>query len=382
MKRITHTQRTLQKKYYTNTSHSHLIIQPHPSPTHLGPAGQLQLHRYMGSWTLHNQLTHCQAGRKNGKYTYSRQKQILSEDRKIAPPMTNSHLWWPSVKDNNAAPLPPFKQKEKHKRLKAAAQRTNPAWSSCYDGFQLSAAATGKWTQKWRKKRHRHNIIYANEQPVCSPLAGFCKNSTRSTDSMAGEEKDGVETAIVWCLPSLDDFRDNAKIVFVPFIRRAFVRRGRLFPVLFTLAFSALQWRSKGTAKQHNRKSNKNAAKIHSTSSTEMEWKKGGCWKKKRAKNGFSKRPASIRVISVALSLFVRQLPAVKSSQTVEKKKSQRREEKGKHGCLCTPSSRSCAWSEKGEKLSVKKGRGNPCYILIRKCAYEDIFTIIGKRGK
>ena len=35
---------------------------------------------------------HCQTGRKNGKYTYSRQKQILSEDRKIAPPMTNSHM--------------------------------------------------------------------------------------------------------------------------------------------------------------------------------------------------------------------------------------------------------------------------------------------------
>ena len=45
-----------------------------------------------------------------------------------------------------------WEQKEKHKRLKAATQRTNPAWSSCYDGFQLSAAATGKWTQKWRKK--------------------------------------------------------------------------------------------------------------------------------------------------------------------------------------------------------------------------------------
>ena len=50
------------------------------------------------------------------------------------------------------APLPPFKQKEKHKRLKAATQRTNPAWSSCYDGSQLSAAAMGKWTPKWRKK--------------------------------------------------------------------------------------------------------------------------------------------------------------------------------------------------------------------------------------
>ena len=131
-----------------------------------------------------------------------------------------------------------------------------------------------------KEKRHKHKTIYANEQPVCSALAGFCKNSARSIDSMVGGKRRGGNTEMVWCLPSLDDFRDNAKIVL------PFVRRGRFFHVLFTLAFSALQWRSKETAKQYNRESNKSAAKIHST---EVKWKKEAAGRKKSKKKSFSK---------------------------------------------------------------------------------------------
>ena len=40
--------------------------------------------------------------------------------------------------------------------------------------------------------------------------------------------------------------------------------------------------------------------------------------------------------------------------------------------------------AKREKKLSVKKKRRrcNPCYNLIRKYAYDDIFTIVGRRGK
>ena len=154
MKRITHTQRTLQKKYYTNTSHSHLIIQPHPSPTHLGPAGQLQLHRYMGSRTLHKQRPYiCQKGRKKRQtYIFAAKTNFIRRSKNSATHDKQPYGGGLLSKTIMQHHFLHWEQKEKHKRLKAATQRTNPAWSSCYDGFQLSAAATGKWTQKWRKK--------------------------------------------------------------------------------------------------------------------------------------------------------------------------------------------------------------------------------------
>ena len=135
--------------------YEHLSSPPHTatpqrhSPRSLWAAAAAPLHGQ--SDIAQPASVHCQKGRNNGKHTYSRQKQIIKRSKNSA---THDKQPYGGVllSKTITAPLPPFKQKEKHKRLKAATQRTNPAWSSCYDGSQLSAAAMGKWTPKWRKK--------------------------------------------------------------------------------------------------------------------------------------------------------------------------------------------------------------------------------------